>query len=134
MYSRRRPQNRRKGSAQVEQRHRAAEREKDERRRVAGAIYPTGVLEDLCGTGIDIRCAVEHRPGSLRGIDALWKVVVPACRGRPEAAKFIPAQGMWAGREVNARKNGADRKNERLRRYVAKCGNTWRFRELGQDG
>jgi len=97
------PHGRRERSAQIEQGDRGAQRENNEKRRIASPVDAPSRLKDLGRTGIDVRSAVENRAASIGANSTrICKVMIPSGIGRTEMAKFAPLRWMRTGSKINA--------------------------------
>jgi hypothetical protein len=122
-----------KDAAQIEERNGFAKRKDDKIWSVAGSIDSSSALEDLCGTLINIRRAIEDGSALLgRGIARVWQVVIPSSSGGSEPSELIPAGGVRAGREINACKRRVGCQRDGLRLDFAERSDRWRFRKFTQ--
>jgi len=123
-----------KNAAQIEERNSLAKRKDDKTWSVADSVDSSGALEDLRGTRINIRRAIEDGSALLgRGIARVWQVVIPSSSSGSETSELIPARGMRTGREINARKRRVGCKREGLRLDFAERGDPWRLRKFTQE-
>jgi hypothetical protein len=82
----------RKSSGYIQEGNGFAKSEDNEPRSIPSSIDAARGLENFGGTGVNVRRAVEDRPVLLNGYaTCVWLVMVPACGGRAEAAKLVPA-------------------------------------------
>jgi hypothetical protein len=82
----------RKCPAYIQEGNGFAKREDNEPRSIPSSIDAARGLENFGGTGVNVQRAVEDRPVLLNGhAMCVSQVMVPACGGRAEAAKLVPA-------------------------------------------
>jgi len=123
-----------KDAAQIEQRNGFANREDNERWRVASSVDSPSALKYLGGTRINIRRAIEDGSALLgRGIARVWHVMIPSGSSGSETAELIPARGMRTGREVDSRKRRVGCQRDGPRRDVAERSDSWWLWELAHE-
>jgi hypothetical protein len=123
-----------KDAAQIKERNGFAKRKDDEPWSVADSVNSSSALEDLGGTRINIRRAIEDSSALLgRGIARVWPVVIPSGSGGSETAELIPARGMRTGCEVDTRKRRVGCQRDGLRRDIAERSDPWWLWKLAHE-
>jgi hypothetical protein len=123
-----------KDPAQIEERNGLAKSKDDKPCSIAGSVDSSSALEDLRGTGINIRRAIEDGSTLLGwGIARVWRVVIPSGSGGSETAELIPARGMWTGCEVDTRKRRVGGQRDGLRRDIAERSDPWWLWKLAHE-
>jgi hypothetical protein len=123
-----------KDAAQIKEPNGLAKSKDDKRRRVASSVDSSSALEDLRGTRINIRGAVEDRSALLgRRKARVRQVVILSSSGGPEASELIPVRGMRTGREIDACKRRVGGECDGLRLDLAKRSDAGRHRKLAHE-
>jgi hypothetical protein len=123
-----------KDAAQIEESNGLAKSKDDNPWSVASSVDSSSALEDLRGTRINIRRAIEDGSALLgRGIARVWQVVIPSSRSGSETSELIPARRMRAGREVDTCKRGVGCQRDGLRLDVAKRSDPRWLRKLAHE-
>ena len=123
-----------KNAVHIEQCNGFAKSEDNEPWRVTSSVDSPSALEYIGGTRINIRRAIEDSSAMLgRGIARVWQVMVPSGSSGSETAELVPARGMRAGREVNARKRRVGCQGDGSRRDIAERSDPWWLWKLAHE-